>query len=161
MAVLDATGTDAAVCVGISRSCGHLLGLAARHPDRVAGAVFISPAIGMGEKLPGRGSFSFHDRLDTDEGWAKYNRHSWVRDWPGFLQFFMGEMFPEPHSTKPIEDAIGWGMETTPETIVDNELGSFLSESPRELAGRVQSGPRQSRFHALRRRSIGLLVSRP
>ena len=137
IAVLDATGTDAAVCVGISRSCGHLLGLAAHHPERVAGAVFISPAIGMGEKLPGRGSFSFHDRLDTDEGWAKYNRHSWVRDWLGFLEFFMGEMFSEPHSTKPIEDAIGWGMETTPETIVDNELGPFLSESPRELAGRV------------------------
>ena len=49
----------------------------------------------------------------------------------------MGEMFSEPHSTKPIEDAIGWGMETTPETIVDNELGPFLSESAMELARQV------------------------
>ncbi len=137
LAVLDATGTDAAVCVSISRSCGHLLGLAAQHPDRVAGAVFISPAIGMGDKLPGRGSFSFHEPLDTDEGWAKYNRHSWVRDWPGFLEFFMGEMFSEAHSTKPIEDAVGWGMETTPETIVDNELGPFLSEHAKDLARQV------------------------
>ena len=28
--------------------------------------------------------------------------------------FFFSEMFTEPHSTKPIEDGIGWGLETDP-----------------------------------------------
>ncbi len=137
VAVLDATGTDAAVCVAMSRSCGQLLELAVHHPERVSGAVFIGPAVGIGDPLPGR-SFSFKRPLASDEGWAKYNRHSWVRDWPGFLEFFMGRMYIEPHSTKPIEDAIGWGLETTPETIVDTELAPFLTESAADLASRVR-----------------------
>ena len=53
------------------------------------------------------------EELDTDEGWAKYNRHYWLRDYHGFLEFFFSQMFTEPHSTKPIEDGVGWGLETT------------------------------------------------
>ena len=49
----------------------------------------------------------------TEEGWAKWNRHYWLRDWPGFLDFFFSQTFTEPHSTKQIEDAIGWGLDTT------------------------------------------------
>ena len=30
-------------------------------------------------------------------------------------------MFPEPHSTKQIEDGIGWGHEISPERLVDTE----------------------------------------
>ena len=37
--------------------------------------------------------------------WAKQNRHFWRRDFRAFLEFFFGEMFNEPHSTKQIEDA--------------------------------------------------------
>ena len=48
----------------------------------------------------------------------KWNRHYWLRDWPGFLDFFFRECFTEPHSTKQIEDAIGWGLETDPQTVV-------------------------------------------
>ena len=48
------------------------------------------------------------------EGWAKYNRHYWLRDYRGFLEFFFGEIFPEPHSTKQIEDCVAWGLDTTP-----------------------------------------------
>ena len=32
-------------------------------------------------------------------------------------------MFPEPHSTKQIEDMVGWGLETTAETLVLTQLG--------------------------------------
>ena len=55
--------------------------------------------------------------LDTDEGWAKYNRHYWRRDYRGFLEFFFGQVFTEPHSTKQIEDCVGWALDTTPETL--------------------------------------------
>ena len=40
-------------------------------------------------------------------------------------------MFSEPHSTKPIEDCVGWGLETTPETLVLATLG----REPRRGAG--------------------------
>ena len=33
-------------------------------------------------------SAGFGDELETDEGWAKYNRHYWLRDYRGFLEFF-------------------------------------------------------------------------
>jgi len=77
--------------------------------------------------------------LDTDEGWAKDNRHYWLRDYRGFLEFFFSQMFNEPHSTKPIEDCVGWGLETTAETLVATAIGAGLSEeAARELCGRVR-----------------------
>ena len=54
----------------------------------------------------------FDEPLETDEGWAKYNAHYWRRDYRGFLEFFFAQAFTEPHSTKQIEDGIGWGLET-------------------------------------------------
>ena len=50
--------------------------------------------------LPDRAAFGFDELLDTDEGWAKDNRHYWLRDWRGYAEFFFGELLPEPHSTK-------------------------------------------------------------
>ena len=44
VAVLDATGTDRAVVVGLSRGARRGLALAAAHPDRVAGVVALAPA---------------------------------------------------------------------------------------------------------------------
>jgi predicted glycosyltransferase len=37
-------------------------------------------------------------------------------------------MFTEPHSTKPIEDCVGWALETTPETLVAAQLEDKLDE---------------------------------
>ena len=48
-----------------------------------------------------------------------YNRHYWDRDYEGFLPFFAGRMFTEPHSTKAIEDFVAWGLETDPATLAD------------------------------------------
>ena len=70
--------------------------------------------------------------LDTDEGWAKYNRHYWLRDYRGFVEFFFGECFTEPHSTKQIEDCIGWGLETDPETLADTMRPGLTSSRERE-----------------------------
>ena len=48
-------------------------------------------------------------------------------------------MFTEPHSTKPIEDCVGWGLETTAETLIATEIGNGLDEeAARELCGRVR-----------------------
>jgi predicted glycosyltransferase len=123
---LDATATARAVVVGVS--CAALWGvlLAAEHPGRVAGAAFIGPAVPLAPPLPERTVYPFDELLDTDEGWAKYNIHHWLRGYRDFLEFFIGRCLTEPHSTKQIEDAIGWALETTPETLAEHDAGIDL-----------------------------------
>ncbi|MBA3529899.1 MAG: alpha/beta hydrolase [Propionibacteriaceae bacterium] len=138
VAVLDETCTDAAVAVGMSRGGGYLLELAANHPERVLGAVCVGAALGLGDPPADRPSYSFDEPLDSGEGWARYNRHFWLRDWPGFVEFFMGQVITEPHSTKFVEDSILWGLETTPETIVTLEDAPYLPDGARNLIERVR-----------------------
>jgi pimeloyl-ACP methyl ester carboxylesterase/predicted glycosyltransferase len=138
VAVMDATSTARAVIVGHSMGVQRGLLLAANHPERVEAAVFIGPIYpGGGEPLPERTVYAWEDELDTDEGWAKHNKHYWLRDYLGFLDFFMSRVFTEPHSTKPIEDMIGWGLETTGETLVLTDAGLDPDEA-RELARRIR-----------------------
>src|SRR2546421_10457547 len=54
VAVLDATGTDRVIIAGLSMGTGYALRLAAEHPDRVLGAVFIGPAVGPADAHPPR-----------------------------------------------------------------------------------------------------------
>ena len=140
IAVMDATRTERAIIVGFSMGALRGMMLAGDHPERVEAAVFIGPNYpGGGEPLPERNVYSWHDQLDTDEGWAKHNHHYWLRDFPAYLQFFMSTMFPEPHSTKPIEDTVGWGLETTPETLALTYFAPYPeAEEMRELARRVR-----------------------
>src|SRR5262245_11029057 len=120
VAVLDAARVERAIVVSWC-DMGESLILAAEHPQRVSGLVFIAPALPVHEReVP---EFSFDDELDTDEGWAKENRHFWLRDWAGYVEFFISQMFAEPHSTKQIEDAVGWGLETDAETLLTGFSG--------------------------------------
>lgn len=126
LAVLDATATQHAVVVGLSLG-GHFAAmLAARHPERVTSAILIAPAAPFGPAADGRTEQNFLARHSTDEGWAKYNRHYWQRDYRGFAEFFFGKAFNEPHSTKQIEDAIEWALSTTADTLADTVLARFL-----------------------------------
>jgi len=137
LAVMDATGTDSAVIVGFSMGAQRGLLLAAEHPERVEAVVFVGPAYpGGGAPLDERTGYEWEDELDTDEDWAKYNKHYWLRDYEGFVRFFISKMFTEPHSTKPIEDAVGWALETNGETLVLT-YGGLEPEETRELARRV------------------------
>jgi pimeloyl-ACP methyl ester carboxylesterase len=140
LAVMDATATHKAVIVGLSLGVQSGLILAAEHPERVQAAIFIGPAYpGGGERLPARVGHSWEDELERDEGWAKYNKHVWLRDYPGFLDFFFRRMFTEPHSTKQIEDCVGWGLETTGEMLVTAQTAAKLTEkTAREVASRVR-----------------------
>lgn len=45
------------------------------------------------------------------------NRHYWKRDYRGFVDWHSVEMFPEPHSTKAIDDGIEWGLQTDARTL--------------------------------------------
>ena len=139
VAVMDATATASATLVSLSMGAQRGLILAAEHPDRVNGMVFICPAVPLGGPITGRTIHSWGVPLDTEEGWAKYNRYYWLKDYQGFLEFFFSQMFNEPHSTKPTEDCVGWGLETSPETLVATQLGDSLDEDEtRELCNRLR-----------------------
>jgi pimeloyl-ACP methyl ester carboxylesterase/predicted glycosyltransferase len=133
VAVLDAVGADQAVVAGLSRGGRWAVELAATHPGRVLGAILLDPAVPPLDP-PGdpRAVYSFQDELDTSEGWAKFNRLYWLREYRDFLEFFASQMFTEPHSTKQREDMVGWGLETTPETLIRTVQGG-LSPTREEL----------------------------
>jgi pimeloyl-ACP methyl ester carboxylesterase/predicted glycosyltransferase len=112
IAVLDATGVDRAVVVGLSVGGRHALQLAAWYPERAAGVVAIGAA------LPWPMPPDFDETRDTYQGWGKANRNYWLADYRGWVEFFMSQVFTEPHSTKPHEDGVAWGLDTTAETLL-------------------------------------------
>ena len=119
-AVMDATGTEAAILVGL---CGdgvwRAIQLAAAKPERVLGIVAFATGVPLlSPPHPWRVQWSFDDDLPTDEGWAKVNRHYYRRDYPGFARFFFGEITSEPHSTKQIEDAVEWAVEGSVDAMI-------------------------------------------
>ncbi|MEU0096805.1 alpha/beta fold hydrolase [Kribbella sp. NPDC006257] len=122
LAVLTATGTGTCVLVSLSRGVPWALQVAHELGDQALGVVCIGSAAGLVPAQEERIRWSWGARHETTDGWAKYNRHYWTEGgYDDFLQFFFQEMFPEPHSSKQIEDGIGWGHEIAPERLVDTE----------------------------------------
>lgn len=136
LAVMDATQTDRAVLVGFSMGGWLAAILAAHYPHRVLGAVVAGTSSPLGNMLPERTVYSFDEPLDTEEGWAKYNRHYWRKNYREFLEFFYSRIFTEPHSTKQIDDGVSWGLETTPEVLIatrdSRDFSEHLKEHPDE-----------------------------
>jgi pimeloyl-ACP methyl ester carboxylesterase/predicted glycosyltransferase len=141
LAVLDATNTERAALVSLSAG-GHWAALlAAQNPERVAGAVFIGSGLPLAPMHPARMVYPFDEPLATTEGWAKDNRHYWLKNYRGFLEFFFSQCFTEPHSTKQIEDCVGWGLETTPQVLIATvEAPEAIprQETAEELLGQIR-----------------------
>ncbi|MDQ6920723.1 MAG: alpha/beta fold hydrolase [Candidatus Dormibacteraeota bacterium] len=141
LAVMDATATERATLVAHSRGAAWALMLAAQQPHRVSSLVFVSPVLPLAPGHPWRRAAmeSFGEPRASYEGWSKYNRHHWVRDYRDFLEFFFSEVFSEKHSTKQREDGVRWGLEATAETVVATELAGLLSpELAAALSARVR-----------------------
>jgi pimeloyl-ACP methyl ester carboxylesterase len=139
LGVLDASETERAFVVGFSMGAQRALLLAAEHPERVEGVVFIGPAVPIAAQTPRAGAARwFNKRLESYEGWAKYNSNYWLENYVDFLEFFFSQVFTEPHSTKQIEDSVGWGRESTPEMLIATQMAEGLDEATtRELAARI------------------------
>jgi predicted glycosyltransferase len=103
----------------------------------VAGFVAISTSIPLSPPLAARMEYDYDDVLPTEEGWAKDNRHYWLRDWPGYVEFFAGQMMSEARSTKAIDDVVEWGTETDGRTMVCEGDASSGAEDWRDLIGRL------------------------
>ncbi|GIF67627.1 hypothetical protein Ais01nite_56620 [Asanoa ishikariensis] len=122
IAVLDAVEADRVVLVGLSRGGWWSLVGAARHPDRVLGAVAIAPVAPFLDEVPPHRQVAHFERLrDSYDGWQMFNRHFWQQNLRGFAEFFFRTVISEPHSTKQIEDAVGWSLQTTPESLIAAE----------------------------------------
>jgi pimeloyl-ACP methyl ester carboxylesterase len=139
VAVMDAAGIETAVLVSVS--CGALwaLRLGAEHPDRVLGSVFIAPTAPLVPPLAERRVQRFGEMLDDPVGWETYNARYWQTHYPEFVTFFAGRIFTEPHSTKQIEDVIGWALEIDGGTLAAAHLGLECCDAAatRRLAARL------------------------
>jgi pimeloyl-ACP methyl ester carboxylesterase/UDP:flavonoid glycosyltransferase YjiC (YdhE family) len=117
-AVLDAAGTQRAVLVAFCSGFPWALLFAAEHPRRVTGVVAISPTL----PIPPADSW---DRTE--------HRHYWPRDWRGYVEFFMSQIATEPHSTKPYDDLVEWGMQTDAETMLCD------ADAPQQVADETEA----------------------
>ena len=140
-AVMDASGTEQAVVVSLSMGAQRALLFADAQPERVLGMAFIAPSLRLAPGHAERDHYEerFGEQLDTDAGWAKLNMHYWRRDYRAFIEFFFENVFSEPHSTKQIEDAVGWGLESDAETLIATALGAGLDEpATRAITARLR-----------------------
>ncbi|MCD9625680.1 alpha/beta hydrolase [Rhabdothermincola salaria] len=141
LAVMSATRTDQAVLVG--NSYGGLLALllAASATDLVEGAVFIGPSVDLAGDVDApltRALATFDEELEVEEGWGRYNRHAWARDFPGFVRWFTETALAEPHATKPREEALAWGLDTTPEVLTAT-VAARAATPPHQTAAALRS----------------------
>ena len=120
LAVMEATATSSAILVGLSFGGMLISVIAAYHPERVKAAILVGTAASIGPNNPGTTIEHFRaDGKPSPAGWDKYNRSYWLSSYPDFADFFVRNIFSEPHSTKQIEDAAGWAAETTGPVLVN------------------------------------------
>jgi pimeloyl-ACP methyl ester carboxylesterase/predicted glycosyltransferase len=127
LSVMDASGTEQAVMASLSTGAQYQLALAELAPERVAGAAFIGPMFpytpgiqyvftnGMLARLTQQ---AFQRPAPVYRWWGHMNAVHWQADYRVFAEWFISRCLPEPHSTKAIEDGIGWALETDPETLI-------------------------------------------
>jgi pimeloyl-ACP methyl ester carboxylesterase/predicted glycosyltransferase len=145
LAVMDATGTERAVMASLSTGAQYQLALAHIAPERVAGAVFVGPVFPYTPSPVSLQATSLFPLLfdlpaPFHPWWARMNAGLWRKDRRAFPEWFFARCFPEPHSTKAIEDGVGWALETDTETLIATVThGGFLSgrRTLRELAGNL------------------------
>jgi pimeloyl-ACP methyl ester carboxylesterase/predicted glycosyltransferase len=113
VAVMDATDAGEAIVVGLSLGGMHACILAAHHPARVRAAVLAGTAATIGPGYPYLTSQNFTASRSSFEGWEKFNRNYWYKQYPDFAEHFVRNIFSDPHSTRQIEEGIAWANETT------------------------------------------------
>lgn len=135
VSVLDARRVDRATVLGVSQGGPWALALAARHPERVTGAVFIAPNVPLAPGHPERvrAADTFDVPRSDHTGWGRWNRRYWLQHYADFLAFFFAECFSEPDSAPQIAHFLGMGLETTAEVLIATR-GTEHSRLTPELA---------------------------
>ena len=140
LAVLDATDTDRCVAVAHSSGATWAVHLAAGHPQRVAGLFLISPSCLVPAARPEYELRHWLQVTEHPQGWHKYSQHHWLHGGlDDFREFFFTEMFPEPHSTKQIEDGLCFSADVDAQMLVDTTCARLTLDRPlAEIAPLVQ-----------------------
>ena len=142
LAVLNAVGVDRTVLVSLSRGVEWAARAAAMQPQRIQGIFAIAPSC----DIPAAGldfeTLAWSSSVDEPRDWQKYNRQHWLNGGvDDFREFFFAQMFPEPHSTKQIEDMMLWSADVDAETLVKTTAARLDSTLRAEdsFAGIVES----------------------
>lgn len=122
LAIMDATNTKSAIMYGFSISSITVTILASYHPEKVEAAIIIGTRTPLVPDLRAITPESFNSIGENLQGWAKFNKNHWKNHFPDFTNFFANQIFVEPHSTKHIEDLIGWARETNGEVLAATTL---------------------------------------
>lgn len=126
LAVLDALQVDRTAIVGISATAMAALRLAAEQPQRVSHVITVGGWVNMKMEAPGA-------REAAQQALVKMREN-----WPAFLDGFFTAAFPEPHSTKPYEDAVlRCGGATDGSTVAMGREG-WLGNDARAYAAQVR-----------------------
>ncbi|HEY6635909.1 MAG TPA: alpha/beta fold hydrolase [Acidimicrobiia bacterium] len=140
LAVLDQTETESAIFVAHCHANWWAVEFADHHPGRAEGLVAIEPGVPyVGPVQPHWVETAPHwdEVLEDPVGWELCNRHAIThrhRDW---LEFFFGEQLVEPHSSKQLEDAVSWGLDSTGAVLAAADEGDGLDLPPREEVERA------------------------
>jgi pimeloyl-ACP methyl ester carboxylesterase len=140
--VMDHLRVDRAVLVAICFSAWQTFLLASRHPERVLGLVAVAPWIkDATPPLPYRKAAvdRFEEELESYEGWYKTNRNYWKTNWGDFAEFFFNEQLCEPHSTKQLEDVVGFAKESTAEVQLAEADADIVITSVEESEAMLRS----------------------
>ncbi len=117
LSVMNATGTEKAILVGLSFAGMLTAIVAAHHPERVKAAILVGTSATVGVGYPYMTPQHFLTQQERYEGWNKYNREYWLSNYPDFAEHFISQICSEPHSTKQIEDGLEWAAETSGATL--------------------------------------------
>ncbi|HET7503012.1 MAG TPA: alpha/beta fold hydrolase [Kofleriaceae bacterium] len=129
LAVMDHLKIKEAFTASMSMGGRWNLQLAAEHGDRIRGAIFLAHSLPLGTYIKEWAGVPFGKRLDTTDGWAKFNRYYWVEHYQEFVEWYFVRVHSEAHSTKQIEDSIAWALETSPEVLVDTILSLKMGKT--------------------------------
>jgi pimeloyl-ACP methyl ester carboxylesterase len=111
IAVMDAAGVERATLYGLSMGGLVSCMAAANFPGRVEAVVSVSGRCPLVRDLIARSATKFEAVFDDPKGWEKFNRAYWLEDYADFCEFFIGQIFPEKHSTKQLQDGLEWAAE--------------------------------------------------
>jgi pimeloyl-ACP methyl ester carboxylesterase len=128
--VLDASDTDTAVVVAHCHANWWVVDLIDAHPSRVEAFVAIAPGVPyLGPSQPhwAASAATWADVVPDPSGWQLFNRHAITHDHRRWVEFFFAEQLVEPHSTKQLEDAVAWALESTGEILAASEEAQELS----------------------------------
>lgn len=121
LAILDATETERVIIGSSSMGTHRSLQLIAAAPERVEALVAVGPFTPLGPPVP------------------RAINEAATQGQKAFVTTFFEHCFSEPHSTKPQEDGVGWGQETTFDALLTASMADLPDpEEFRRLAASVQ-----------------------